>query len=277
MDYCPTCRRHLNGALCCPGCGAFVGTGLVTDTTMPQAVADHYPHYPGDLLREEFTAPAPFDVPVAGATPPGPAGRRRRRARKKNSRRRAVAVTAMALLGGGLTAAALPNGLTSGSARAASMPDLADPEVTAAQNPIALASAETNTPVATPASPHAAAGGSRQPYMPGTSSPTATADAQPDATAGGPTTTQARTHSPRAETGRPAGRQIHPPSGYPTHDTSPPSPAPTSTSTGDPGAGASESPAPSPTPRGDQSAAPRHAAGHHEGRREHGRMHSGGE
>lgn len=23
MDYCPTCRRHLNGALACPGCGAY--------------------------------------------------------------------------------------------------------------------------------------------------------------------------------------------------------------------------------------------------------------
>ncbi|MGO4759530.1 hypothetical protein AB4212_64740, partial [Streptomyces sp. 2MCAF27] len=23
MDYCPACRRHLNGALACPGCGAY--------------------------------------------------------------------------------------------------------------------------------------------------------------------------------------------------------------------------------------------------------------
>ncbi|MYS31824.1 hypothetical protein GTW38_33930, partial [Streptomyces sp. SID7804] len=23
MDYCSTCRRHLNGALVCPGCGAY--------------------------------------------------------------------------------------------------------------------------------------------------------------------------------------------------------------------------------------------------------------
>ncbi|WP_456340875.1 SCO2400 family protein, partial [Streptomyces shenzhenensis] len=23
MDYCSSCRRHLNGALACPGCGAY--------------------------------------------------------------------------------------------------------------------------------------------------------------------------------------------------------------------------------------------------------------
>ncbi|MEU2777830.1 hypothetical protein ABZ646_34310 [Streptomyces sp. NPDC007162] len=23
MDYCTLCRRHLNGALVCPGCGAY--------------------------------------------------------------------------------------------------------------------------------------------------------------------------------------------------------------------------------------------------------------
>ncbi|WP_456294300.1 SCO2400 family protein, partial [Streptomyces chartreusis] len=23
MDYCSSCRRHLNGALVCPGCGAY--------------------------------------------------------------------------------------------------------------------------------------------------------------------------------------------------------------------------------------------------------------
>ncbi|MGW4565251.1 SCO2400 family protein [Streptomyces sp. NPDC004561] len=23
MDYCSACRRHLNGALVCPGCGAY--------------------------------------------------------------------------------------------------------------------------------------------------------------------------------------------------------------------------------------------------------------
>ncbi|MER7791138.1 hypothetical protein [Streptomyces sp. NPDC097640] len=25
MDYCPSCRRHLNGAVSCPGCGAYAG------------------------------------------------------------------------------------------------------------------------------------------------------------------------------------------------------------------------------------------------------------
>ncbi|WP_455709415.1 SCO2400 family protein, partial [Kitasatospora indigofera] len=26
MDYCASCRRHLNGALSCPGCGAAAAT-----------------------------------------------------------------------------------------------------------------------------------------------------------------------------------------------------------------------------------------------------------
>ncbi|MEZ0066554.1 hypothetical protein ABIA32_002566 [Streptacidiphilus sp. MAP12-20] len=36
MNYCPTCRRHLNGALSCPGCGAQAAE-------LPQAMPEEQP------------------------------------------------------------------------------------------------------------------------------------------------------------------------------------------------------------------------------------------
>ncbi|WP_167534430.1 SCO2400 family protein [Streptomyces tendae] len=42
MDYCSTCRRHLNGALVCPGCGAYapdIAPGVVGGDRVPGAAA----------------------------------------------------------------------------------------------------------------------------------------------------------------------------------------------------------------------------------------------
>ncbi|MFE6359551.1 hypothetical protein ACFVP3_06025 [Streptomyces sp. NPDC057806] len=130
MDYCHPCRRHLNGALACPGCGA---------------PARQLPAYPGeedprpaayDPYQEAEHAPEPVAVdagaggraaarrtargargadpagPGTGEDPPegGPGGSRRDRkaAAHRRRRRRTLLVTAGFLLAaGGLSLAEL--------------------------------------------------------------------------------------------------------------------------------------------------------------------------
>ncbi|MFE9608059.1 hypothetical protein [Streptomyces sp. NPDC006012] len=133
MDYCTSCRRHLNGALVCPGCGAYapdiapdVSSSGITAAApaLPEttrAIPDGRP--PAAWLRRYDTPPAdePEYVPDAAEVPPPPAddfaspapsgegraARRRQRARWKKNQRRAVVATAVALVGGGLTVAAM--------------------------------------------------------------------------------------------------------------------------------------------------------------------------
>ncbi|MFC8199065.1 hypothetical protein ACFUTV_27265 [Streptomyces sp. NPDC057298] len=140
MDYCSSCRRHLNGALVCPGCGAYApdiapGTAHATagrptvqprvtmaaGSTAADAVAAWEPVAPvpwQDGRPSERTPAGPDfdDAPEAdpyggfeGATPApqGRAARRRQRIRWKKNQRRAVVATAVALVGGGLSFAAL--------------------------------------------------------------------------------------------------------------------------------------------------------------------------
>ncbi|MER6421719.1 hypothetical protein [Streptomyces sp. NPDC001137] len=113
MDYCSSCRRHLNGALVCPGCGAYApdiapvtshdrpvpapaATAMWPETEEPPG-ADAY----GDADRG--TEPA---IPLSE----GRAARRRQRARWKKNQRKAVVATAVALVGGGLTLASMDRG-----------------------------------------------------------------------------------------------------------------------------------------------------------------------
>lgn len=56
MDYCPSCRRHLNGALACPGCGAPAG---FPHPAPGRPVPGHAPG-PG---------PAPYGRPAGGPAP----------------------------------------------------------------------------------------------------------------------------------------------------------------------------------------------------------------
>jgi hypothetical protein len=126
MDYCSSCRRYLNGALVCPGCGAYA-----PDIAPPEAVSSAVPvaARPAawetpvsgtrlDLdLRAEASDEARVDeaplIAPAGAAedaPPAPQGRaarRRQLARWKKNKRRAAVATAVALVGGGLTVATL--------------------------------------------------------------------------------------------------------------------------------------------------------------------------
>lgn len=118
MDYCSSCRRHLNGALACPGCGAYAPDiappAHVYATTGAAAAAwDEAPKWHDAGLHEEPAAGTTdpglpsedvTDAPVAAE---GRAARRRQRARWKKNQRKAVVATAVALVGGGLTVTAM--------------------------------------------------------------------------------------------------------------------------------------------------------------------------
>ncbi|MGW1130310.1 SCO2400 family protein [Streptomyces griseoluteus] len=112
MDYCSACRRHLNGALVCPGCGVCASPDLAP---MPVRASAYAVRQPGD---EDVPAPRPgrsVPPPAAPHRPAevpsgsGRAARRREQSRWRKTRRRTALVTAVALVGGGLTLAAALN------------------------------------------------------------------------------------------------------------------------------------------------------------------------
>ncbi|MER5516485.1 hypothetical protein [Streptomyces sp. NPDC002763] len=138
MDYCSSCRRHLNGALACPGCGAYAPDIAPRAVATPwQVPADSAWHDDTDAYADEAeeAADVPYDdSPALSAGPLGRAARRRQRARWKKTQRRALVATAVALVGGGLTVASLDRQSTD-RAQAASAPDtttmgVADEEAT---------------------------------------------------------------------------------------------------------------------------------------------------
>ncbi|WP_329113579.1 SCO2400 family protein [Streptomyces sp. NBC_01353] len=145
MDYCSSCRRHLNGALVCPGCGAYAPDiapitdhGRFVPASPTTAVgADH----------GQDTWQDPSEDPVGELpAPEGRAARRRQRARWRKSRRRAVVATAFALVGGGLTVSAMDR---QGGERAQA--------ATAPENPgtdIAEEAAQDPRPTSIPPAPH---------------------------------------------------------------------------------------------------------------------------
>ncbi|MEU6221629.1 hypothetical protein ABZ845_29630 [Streptomyces sp. NPDC047022] len=147
MDYCSSCRRHLNGALVCPGCGAYAPDIAPVDISGP-AYSAPAPRAPrgtavSAALEWELSAPeatlhekaaawdGPDDDPQDASLPglplgaaQGRAARRRQRARWKRIQRRAVVATAFALVGGGLTFGVLDRN-TGDQAQAAPAPDIA--------------------------------------------------------------------------------------------------------------------------------------------------------
>ncbi|MFD9003734.1 hypothetical protein ACFV0T_22675 [Streptomyces sp. NPDC059582] len=177
MDYCSTCRRHLNGALVCPGCGAYAPDiaphatdgRIGSDPARTGAPAAHRGVTPSDTWHDspldneaEFSAGmdvAPY-APAAEAEelPParqGRAARRRQLARWKKNKRRAAVASAVAFVGGGLTIATMDRH-SADQTSAATAPD--DRSMGAAEE----LTPERNRPVSTPAtaarthrSPHA--------------------------------------------------------------------------------------------------------------------------
>ncbi|MFJ7290408.1 SCO2400 family protein [Streptomyces collinus] len=165
MDYCSSCRRHLNGALVCPGCGAYApdidpravdgrpgpasvpvtapggpatweypaATGTWHDGTLWDETRARTHEGPGSGSSDEYDSPdadADADTDTDRYTdtaegfearPQGRAARRRQLARWKKNQRRAVVATAVALVGGGLTVAAM-NGNAKPGVQAATTP-----------------------------------------------------------------------------------------------------------------------------------------------------------
>ncbi|MGW2747039.1 SCO2400 family protein [Streptomyces sp. NPDC001450] len=154
MDYCSSCRRHLNGALVCPGCGAYApDIAPHTPTAVPaaRAAAPSAAWYDDGLSAEptpSATDGAPSDdVTDAPAATQGRAARRRQLARWKKNKRRAAVASAVALVGGGLTLASMDR-QSPDRAQAASAPD---------NRPMGATDGETDTgtpPVPTPPSHH---------------------------------------------------------------------------------------------------------------------------
>ncbi|MBT2511630.1 hypothetical protein J7I98_38800 [Streptomyces sp. ISL-98] len=129
MDYCSSCRRTLNGALVCPGCGAYapdiappahrpdgaVASAATTvetwfpDEAVPVGSGVSEAATDGTEATADASGSASSDgFEGASATGQGRAARRRQLARWKKHRRRAVAATAVAIVGGALTVAVLP-------------------------------------------------------------------------------------------------------------------------------------------------------------------------
>ncbi|MEU9349982.1 hypothetical protein AB0D65_02930 [Streptomyces griseoloalbus] len=135
MDYCSTCRRHLNGALVCPGCGAYapdiapgVTGGHAASGAAASAATDVADALPGDgtAMAAAGTDTFPSDeVPHAMSAPSGTgrAARRRQRVRWKKTQRRALVATAVALVGGGLTLVSVDRG-TGDRTQATAAPDV---------------------------------------------------------------------------------------------------------------------------------------------------------
>ncbi|WP_435833245.1 SCO2400 family protein [Streptomyces chengbuensis] len=247
MDYCSSCRRDLNGALVCPGCGAYApdiappsqrhhGGGASTVTarlaTGGQGVSDRgsYPEaaayfdaaangtrpvdgpagHATDAVTTSTTeasgsdssggipsrhtgtaeGEAAADAGISGgsATGQGRAARRRQLARWKKHRRRAAAATAVALVGGGLTIAALPTGKPSTGHAHASAP----PEPTSGATPSGSVS---------PDGPSAEAPDTATAQRPGTGRPAATSGHQ-----GGAEATTPRADTERSTRSRTAGQ-----------------------------------------------------------------------
>ncbi|MFE3164905.1 hypothetical protein [Streptomyces sp. NPDC059224] len=183
MDYCSSCRRHLNGALACPGCGAYAPDiaprVVVTPWRAPADTARH-----DDTDQGEEAAGASRDGSHTGsAAPAGRAARRRQRARWKKTQRRALVATAVALVGGGLTVASLDRQSTDRT-QAASAPD---------NRTMGVADAEATLPTPSASVP---TGRHRAPDRTPSARSAATANAPREQTAGAPVATPASRRLP---------------------------------------------------------------------------------
>ncbi|MGW7364720.1 SCO2400 family protein [Streptomyces sp. NPDC054841] len=96
MDYCYQCRRHLNGALACAGCG-----------TPAEELRHHSPVSTGDDVVIELGGAHGEDRPPAGHRRAPASGRRDRRAGARRARRRRGRKVLLGTVGLALAAGAL--------------------------------------------------------------------------------------------------------------------------------------------------------------------------
>ncbi|MFE5602004.1 hypothetical protein ACFQ8O_22755 [Streptomyces coelicoflavus] len=172
MDYCSSCRRHLNGALVCPGCGAYAPdiaprvsagdrvTAPPSDPALVRAVsaADDADSSTGSATVPYAPAADVGDLPPARQQ--GRAARRRQLARWKKNKRRAVVASAVALVGGGLSLATMDR-QSGDRAQATTAPDhrsmgAADEEITDRDRPVPAPTTpeDTHRSSRTPAQPY---------------------------------------------------------------------------------------------------------------------------
>ncbi|KND23322.1 SCO2400 family protein [Streptomyces acidiscabies] len=268
MDYCSTCRRHLNGALVCPGCGAYAPDIAPLPGGAPASIASstavqvqhafpaetphdisHDASYEVDPAETAYDADTPYDA--AAATPDGRAARRRQRERWKKTQRRALVATAVALVGGGLTVASM-NRQTPARTQAASAPDretmgVAEEEITQYTPGTTASDPQRATPGTTPGRSSAASGtagasGHSAPTVQTPNTPREQSAAQPQGAQANQR--QAAPSSPTPSTGSQGTATTPGTSGTATEPTPAPSPSPSggSTSGGDTsGSGASGS------------------------------------
>ena len=216
MDYCSSCRRHLNGALVCPGCGAYapdIAPVTADGHTVPGPATTATPVMEATAATAawEFAAPdiyeapdidqAPHAGPPADLTGPtrrteGRAARRRRLARWKKTQRKALVATAVALVGGGLTVASMDRH-TADRAQAAPAPEAS--ALGGAEEPTSLYSSPAPPRSGTPGS-----GAPRTAHTPTAQSPAAdlarlsspvSAHATPSAAQPGTATSSRTTHT----------------------------------------------------------------------------------
>ncbi|MET8801409.1 hypothetical protein [Streptomyces sp. NPDC004546] len=187
MDYCSSCRRHLNGALVCPGCGAYApdiapprSTSAVT-AVRPAADDWFGAKEPAAASPADAEGAPPADVTDAPPAGQGRAARRRQLARWKKNKRRAAVATAVALVGGGLTLASLDRG-NNDRAQAATAPDNRSMSLT--DEP----SAAPSDPASTPATHR------HSPTTPTARTPAVSAPQQQHSVASAPRTAQSVGH-----------------------------------------------------------------------------------
>ncbi|MFF4213659.1 hypothetical protein ACFYZE_30790 [Streptomyces sp. NPDC001796] len=191
MDYCSSCRRHLNGALVCPGCGAYApdiappamdghsGSASAMTSAGPATTAHRDPAasvtWHDSLPDGEAESRAALDVDPHVAADnadlpplrPGRAVRRRRLAGWRKNKRRAAVASAVALVGGGLSIAMMDRHSTD-RAQAAVAPD--DPRTSAVQEQ----TPQQSPPAAAPATAqhsHRSSHAPSQPQLPTTNAP----------------------------------------------------------------------------------------------------------
>ncbi|MBD0739293.1 hypothetical protein [Streptomyces sp. CBMA29] len=197
MDYCYTCRRSVNGALVCPGCGAYA-----PETDEPVAYIPAPPVLPAAAPEEDVLGPSSLAPRSQG----GRAARRRQLERWKKNRRRAGVATAVALFGGGVTVASMQNHGSGRGTTASSSYDTVTPVTLRTGNAPAAA------PASAPASvPHAAAPAAQRHTRAGAPALPAAEATQPVTTSAGtaplPVTSPAARPAPSTSTAPSTGTQ----------------------------------------------------------------------
>ncbi|MHC5259970.1 SCO2400 family protein [Streptomyces sp. UC4497] len=192
-DYCHPCRRHLNGALACPGCG--------TPEEAVRAYGEWVASHEGAAEEEPGQETAPVRARVRRR-----AHRSTRRSARSRRRGRVLLTTAgIALVAGGvgLGVARLGEGPSGGGSHAQAAPDISEAPTKGADSVSPSTTAERSTPPASRASRTSSAPASTPPERTPTSGPV-DADTTHRATRPAPTTSEPRTSASSRPTPSPS-------------------------------------------------------------------------